>query len=79
MRPERLERLADDVWADVAGRLRAEPGWTGADAGRVATAVRRAFEAAVRAIRPGRGAGEALFCEFCGSGPERMVCERGRP
>jgi hypothetical protein len=80
MRAKRLNLLAADVWGYVWCHLDAEPGWTGMDAGRVAGVVRRAFEAAVRAIDPDRGPSDAaVFCEFCGSGPECIVCGRGRP
>jgi hypothetical protein len=83
MRAERLDLLAADVWAFIFGQLDAEPDWTGDDAGRVAAVVQRAFEAAVRAIDPEPArAGERPadgFCEFCGSGPECIVCGRGRP
>ena len=81
MRPDRLESLASEVWAFVFDLLDIEPGWTGTDAGRVGAVARRAFEVAVRAIGPERGPqrGAALFCEFCGAGPECIVCGRGRP
>lgn len=83
MRAERLNLLAAGVCGWVVCQLNAEPGWSGEDAGRVAAAVQRVFEAAVRAIDPGPerplpcGPGE--FCEFCGAGPECVVCGRGRP
>jgi hypothetical protein len=83
MRAERLELLANDVWAYVFDQLDAEPEWTGIDAGRVAAIVERAYKAAVRAIdpepAPGPADGAALFCEFFGSGPECIVCEWDRP
>ena len=82
MRADRREVLAIDVWAFVFDQLDAEPDWTGIDAGRVAAVVERANRAAVWAIDPEPSRetdGAALFCEFCGSGPECIVCGRGRP
>ena len=76
MRADHLQALAADLWDFVFGQLDAEPDWTGMDAGRVAFVVQRAFEAAVRVIDPD---GEPLFCEFCGAGPECIVCRRGCP
>jgi hypothetical protein len=76
---ERRKQLAGDVWAYVWAQLYAESGWTSINAGRVATDVRRAFEAAVRVLGSPPNCGTELFCEFCGSGPECIVCGRGRP
>jgi hypothetical protein len=76
MRADRLQLLAADVWDFVFGQLDAEPDWTGEDAGRVAAVVQRAFEAAVWAVDR---TDQPLYCEFCGYGPECIVCGRGRP
>ena len=80
MRADQLQSLAADLWDFVFGQLDAEPDWTGMDAGRVAFVVERAFEAAVRTIdpEPVSPSGAALFCEFCGAGPECIVFGRGR-
>jgi hypothetical protein len=78
MRADWLDRLAAELWGHAFCHLDAEPGWTGLDAGRVASAVRRAFTAAIRAIDPEPRSG-ARYCEFCGSGPHCVVCGRGRP
>jgi hypothetical protein len=61
--------------------LYAEPGVMDKDAERVADIVRRAFEATVRAIDPECGplSDAGGRCEFCGSGPDCIVCGRGRP
>jgi hypothetical protein len=83
MRADRLILLAHDLWAFVFCQLDAEPDWTADDVGRVAAVVQRAFEAAVRAIDPDPAtelrSDADDRCEFCGSGPECIVCGRGRP
>jgi hypothetical protein len=81
MRAERLELLAADVAGTALCHLNAEPGWTAAAADSVALAVAEAFRAAVRAIDQECGplSDAGGRCEFCGSGPDCIVCGRGRP
>lgn len=47
MSPERITLLATDLWTHVFTMLDAEPEINGDEAGRIATLVERAFEAAM--------------------------------